>query len=295
VKGSSSESHLVRPPGGQGLARKNYTKHRFHSLNILVLCVGINRAAIQSWESFDRFVLKPLAREKPRSLRCVFHLAQGGAIYNPRSGESGNLEELVPQSSSISGTALYDIEDIRKNAEALVKDINWSVDPWKDGFKSSQNLLSALILQKKAAQSLLDSNADCVIITRPDLRFFSGIPIESCVEAADGSGPLFPRWGGFGGVNDRLAVLSRPDAMVYLNRIDQVSTHVREVGELHSERFLAWMFKHSRPRAILNTRFARLRLGGRVEPKDRFMGLPLGVGNTLQDVESRLKRVRKLF
>lgn len=76
---------------------------------------------------------------------------------------------------------------------------------------------------------------DCIVRTRPDLWFQSQVQLQpaTCITAR------VPNWGGFGGVNDRFAIMSSEAARTYLTTYSRIKEITNAGCPLHPESLVA--------------------------------------------------------
>lgn len=110
--------------------------------------------------------------------------------------------------------------------------------------------------------------ADIVRI-RPDLWFHTFSPKSSFYWKTE-SQAFVPYWGGFGGVNDRFAILTREAAFPYFTVYPQIAARLAEGCPFHPESLTAAALEAAGCEIyrVLQTEFSTLRMDGSMRPPE---------------------------
>lgn len=235
-------------------------------LGVVVLVVGINRSLDLVQQSLEENFLVWLKKLPFVKTRVVLHLAEGGIVHNPRTEEWGALESGVSKKQTFDEIEIHSIEEINREVTPVFEKLRSEVaDSWHDNHKSVANLLGHFALLSRAASSLGDERV--VIVARPDVLWFKNYRPIVWIWMGQFFG-FFPRWGRFGGLNDRFAILPARLAEKFLGQSDSIVSYASKKRSLHAEKFLAWLFRGQGVFSVLRVPIVRVRLGGRVEIRD---------------------------
>lgn len=258
-------------------------------VSVLVIIVGINRCFDLVAPSINQFLLGPILTSRWLNPRIVLHLAEDGLLANPRSNEFGELRTSEQFGPYIHEVHKHSLREIRQETSEVAIHELGVTDTWNDDYKSVLAVFEYQRLLARAAISIGDESV--VVITRPDVlwnkRFHSLIPLLLARWIS-----LFPRWGRFGGLNDRFAILPKSMAMKFLSQEKALPGFMKKRSTAHLETFLSELFKGFPTLSVLRPRFVRVRLNGSVEIRDfqqqaELVGHPI-VRGTLIDCKRRL-------
>ena len=148
------------------------------------------------------------------------------------------------------------------------------VDPYRNGYASVRNYLTALHSLKESFSLSLESSFDCYIILRLDLLFQSNTDIlksiQYLINNPDSKFLFTPGWATHRGYNDRMAIAKFNEAKVYCNRIDdyiECSNHEHKFSHynIHSEIILKMILsKYGISSKWVKAYAARIRADGSV-------------------------------
>ena len=117
-------------------------------------------------------------------------------------------------------------------------------DPWKTDFQNSKNLLCQLNSLQQVTQMWIpkvDNYFGCLYL-RPDIEYTVKLPMKSILYIKNHPNEniiLLPKWMGYKGFNDRMALGSTLSMKHYGSRIDYAIEYCKNNKKpLHSERFL---------------------------------------------------------
>lgn len=255
----------------RGRSRIGNSPKRFQAK---VLIVGLNRSSSFTAMSLYKNVIQPLENS------CLFDtvvdiwlIDPEGKIENPRSKESGEAESRIafPLSkynvTTMSQSFLWD--SVREPFQELIA----IGDEWKDSGRSLRNALIFLKSLETASKSLTGSE-DVVLFIRPDLLIsrFPSLKLRalylSIANRRNRSILMSPIWGNYGGLNDRLGVMSGKAARVYFGRLRRIQEWIRSDQPFNSERYLLSSSFDLELRRSIFAKARRVRLGGRLEESD---------------------------
>lgn len=238
------------------------------SEHVAICFFGITRSLSHTFPSIQDKILDPVRATQP--IRVYGHFFRQARIDNPRSGESGPLDEEEYRLLNCDWLKLEEPEHCLDiwNFEALKS----YGDSWDDNFVSLRNLVHQLHSLRQVTLAALADGAKTCMFCRPDLRYHDSLatPLRRAGRAR-GPTVLLPYWQCWeGGLNDRFAVCSMPQAIrAYGLRIETALSFCQTHGPLHSERLLANALQAA---AIdvrkIGTRAGRVRLGGEEREED---------------------------
>jgi hypothetical protein len=102
------------------------------------------------------------------------------------------------------------------------------------------------------------------MITRHDLFFHDSVFVEPANLRAVNT----PNWNTWGGLNDRIAILTGLGVNSYLNRFEKIEEFLLTGDPLHSETFLGWATKDVSRSNYLSARASRVRLNGQLRDEN---------------------------
>ena len=130
--------------------------------------------------------------------------------------------------------------------------------------KTVENLICALYSQMKATELLQHCNEkfDYIWYLRSDVIFKSSIPLQ-WFRWINPNRFIVPYFAHNGGINDRMAILTMDQALVYGKRFLQLEEYGKLLRgrKISSERFIKWVMRKYKTRNI-NYLFKRLRANG---------------------------------
>lgn len=136
--------------------------------------------------------------------------------------------------------------------------------------KTVENLICALYSQMKATELLQNCNEkfDYVWYLRPDVIFKDNIPIH-WFRWINPNRFIVPYFAHCGGINDRMAILTMDQALVYGKRFLQLEEYGKLLRgrKISSERFIKWVMRKYKTKNI-NYLFKRLRANGHFHDSD---------------------------
>lgn len=235
-------------------------------LSVCVIAVGINRSLSLVAESIDTMLLTSLRKSRFLELRALLHICDDELIENPLSREVGPLPKVGEGAEIFDEFFVYSLRAIHEEAAAASPGLAHLRDVWGDDYKSMRNLLAHFLLLDKAWQSV-PREADVIMLIRPDVLWIK--PYHPLLALLVGKFvSLFPKWGRFGGINNRFAIMPRKHAETYFSQVRLWREYAERSGGLHAERYLAWLFAPLPRLNTLNPHFVRVRLGGHVVLRD---------------------------
>jgi hypothetical protein len=114
--------------------------------------------------------------------------------------------------------------------------------------------------------------AECVIRCRPDLWFhsFTGIPNDETYWIVSPRSSFVPRWGSFGGCNDRFAILGRESARFYFTTFSLIPSLLEQGCPLHPESLIKAALEYGGAHIAhtLCAEFSTLRKDGSMRPPE---------------------------
>lgn len=243
---------------------------------IHVAIVGVNRSLSHTADSIIREIVRPLTSSRFFDTHVSLTLIRppGGVIDNPRSGESGHIEQDIPEPlRSWPVTVINQEGDSGDAATERVPTGNLS-DSWGDKVSSFRNLRHFLnALHVTYFSHVLPNSPDYVIMVRPDVRIDGRLWLRTrlfTMILRGGRRPqaLLPSWARHRGANDRFAILSASAAAPYFTRVSHIDDFFSEGSDLNSEKFLAWVLRKTATSHSIYTPMRRIRLGGVSSPED---------------------------
>ena len=242
-------------------------------IKVSLRLVGINRSLSFTADSIFSELVKPLRRPWIFDLDTTITLIQpSGYLDNPRSGESGFLEQKVPLPLGCERLEILRQEELERSAQVHLEKLLDLNDPYDDDGRSLRNAVVFWQAMDIVGRSIPE-DADVVIFARPDLLYSRQVLIALRVFALFllrkiGRHSLFaPSWGNFGGINDRFALMSRSLVRQYFGRLEFLNLWPAAVP-LSSELLLAFAMEGADIRRSIYTPMVRVRIGGRIEQAD---------------------------
>lgn len=243
------------------------------AIKVALRIVGINRSLSYTADSIFSELVKPLRRRRIFELDTTITLIKpSGYLDNPRSGESGFLEQEVPMLLSSERLQILRQEELERSAQVYLQKLSDLEDPYDDDGRSLRNAVVFWQAMAIVGRSIPE-DADVVIFARPDVLYARQVLIALRVFALFllrkiGRHSLFaPSWGNFGGINDRFAIMSRSLVGRYFGRLEFLKLWPVDVP-LSSERLLAFVMEGTDIRRSIYTPMVRVRIGGRIEQAD---------------------------
>ncbi len=245
---------------------------------------GITRSLRHTAPGIDRNIIAPL-RQAGLAPRCFGHFHMPEVIDNPRSGEFA-----VP--SDPTETALLSWEAMLTDTqeEALIADEYWFCRTYPDRFGDNYASVRNLCFQLRSLGRLWGlmrehvRSEDWVLFLRPDLDYLDPFDLRAAAATLDleGCDMGVPRWHGWGGLNDRLALCRGGAAGAYATRgVAYLHEATAIFGWLHGESLLAYAANAERLRVgSLAMRAVRVRADGRPAPQDVRTFLAAGSSRT---------------
>lgn len=245
-------------------------------IKVSVVILGINRSLSFTTESILKAIVIPLQKCPLIKLDVSLWLItpRDHQIANPRSGEFGSIESILPSEWETTETFTLDMDELEQSSSEIYNDLAALPDRWNDQYKSLRNLITALKAHERAFLEVEKArHPDVVIYTRPDCSINSYLGVVGRVLStflAHRQGRdfgSFPSWGASGGLNDRFAILSAGAARAYFFRIHEINPADWPFG-FHAEEFLARAMGQCEVKSNIRTDIRRVRLGGTVARKD---------------------------
>lgn len=241
---------------------------------VAVLMVGVNRSLTFTWSSINREIIEPIRQARNWELETYAHFIRPSdhQINNPRSGELGFIERILP--GDLQKWTLVE------TADGLVSDHELDASfffelPWHYDSKTIDNhyrYLSAL--EQSFERFISHKRFDAVVVCRPDLLIAPGLEIVRNLKLLGLVSMIFrdvaivPSWQDWGGVNDRFALLNERSAQKYLTRIRQSGQLALAGATLNSETYLRNALRGTLILSRIPTQMIRVRLGNRFEKTD---------------------------
>ena len=178
---------------------------------------------------------------------------------NFRASEFGYCDQWLPSALKFSEVKSILQEEVDEETKPILQKASLNGDPWKEvlmPFNSLKNHIRSLYLQKLCFEEF--DLGSSVMITRHDLFFHDELFIEPKTLKEVNT----PSWNTWGGLNDRLAILTGLGVNAYLNRYSKIDEFLRTSNWLHSETFLDWATRDMTRSSQVSTRASRVRLNG---------------------------------
>ena len=255
----------------RGCAQIRSATKRFQ---VKVLIVGLNRSSsFTAKHLYDR-VIKPFEKS------CFFDIIVSiwlidpeGKINNPRSSESGNIESQVAFPLNRYKVTTMSQSYLWNSVAHLHQELIAKGDDWKDSGRSLRNAL--IFLRSLEASSITLTGAeDVVLFIRPDVLIsrFPSMKLRALFLAIANRRNrkilMSPIWGNYGGLNDRLGMMTGNASQDYFGRLGRVQEWLRSERPFHSERYLLNSSSDIQLRRSIFAKIWRVRLGGRIEEGD---------------------------
>lgn len=248
---------------------------RLDPISVSLVLVGLNRSLSFTEASIRRELVKPLmASPNINFSPSIFLLAPPqGFVTNVWSGEHGPVEKEVPLSLGDIPIHFVNQDHLAAQVRSLAEKCLQIEDTWRD---NGVTILNSLVFLKalSLAKRLIAKESQVVIFARPDIKIERGLRVVRHVQRVERSRmakapeSLFPAWHGFGGLNDRFAILPREHIDRYFGRVGLLPALLAENRPYHSERFLFDSFHDVKYANSIETTMVRIRVGGRPEQSD---------------------------
>ena len=208
------------------------------------------------------------------------HVAVNGLVSHSseklvglRSNENAFGEITVPDSKEyekliIREQGIVDTEIMEKFEKLKVRGIRHSGVELRHQESTLKNHLRVLYLHQLYYQEFSHS-ADITIFIRPDL-----LPVEklNCERYFAHKAKIkTPKWGSWGGYNDRFAIINGEAIEQYFNRGSRLLEYIELNKSHHSESFLKWALKGIDVAEVVTEKMLRVRAGGVVETREDFV------------------------
>lgn len=244
-------------------------------MHLHILIAGFNRSLSHTWPSIEKNVIGSANRSGAKvSISSVISYA-ANAVENIRTGESGWSEQDIPEELKSAEGALLEQEAIDESLTALVGKALPVLDPPDEEHRQLvMNLLRFLRIQQIAC-NLIDSSADYVFVTRPDLKYLGPVdfgallPFRRKALFRQKSDVLIPTYGGGKHPNDFFALMKAEAASTYLNRLSQFENYIHTHLPFGAEIALGYSLRNLTVERALDTRVKRVRLLG-MEKDEKF-------------------------
>jgi hypothetical protein len=232
---------------------------------------GITRSLRYTAHGIARNIVAPL-RRAGLPPRCFGHFHRPPRIDNPRSREAGCAVD--PTEAKLLGCEALMQE---KQEPALIENeyafCASFPDHFQDGYASVRNLCFQLRSLRQLWGLMAEhvTEADWVLFLRPDLDYLDPLDPRAAIARLEAAGCDWgvPRWHGWGGLNDRMALCRGDAAADYATRGAAIYEAAAALNGLHGESLLAYA---ARRRGIRVGEFAmravRVRADGRPAPQD---------------------------
>lgn len=224
---------------------------------------GIPRCSAVTMPSLEEKVFAP-AREAG-DVRIFFHLYRQDAVRNERSRENAALDasnyepfgaftgEFTPPEVAFERFDLHALEPFG--------------DEYRDGWKSTRNLILQLHSLDRVTSLLEDWKPDVVVYARPDLLYHDRMdPAFLRFAERNDRACVIPAWQWWGGYNDRFAICGRRVFRAYGQRLAEVLPFCSSKGRaLHAESLLRHVLRRAGAvMASTRLRASRVRVGGQM-------------------------------
>ena len=243
-------------------------------IHVHVHIVGLNRSLSVTGGSIRKHVIEPLERAPALRLTASLVLIRPGKeVVNPRTGESGLVEEKISAPLDSLPRSFLDQSVLEARTEGDWSRLISRGDVFSDGGNSirfSLVYLSAL----KESRKMIPGSPDVIIVLRPDIEIRGRLWIvvrtfRLAIAARFGLvSVLVPAWGNYGGVNDRFAILQGHVAETYITRLNRIRQWHGTARKFDPESFLKFSLRAYRVKQSIYTPMVRIRIGGRTEPRD---------------------------
>lgn len=245
-------------------------------MRVAVIFFGIARRLADTIGSIETRVFGANAGQGLHFTR-IASLNLVDVIVSPRSGEIG----IVPERNEVflldADTYLLQRQDDATIAEALAA-AQRQPDIYRDDWASVRNHLHQLASLKRAWPLIEQARPgfDRVLFIRPDLFYHDDFPLARIAPLLSAPNAIaLPDWGGFRGLNDRLAFAGMEAARHYANRLDLIPDFTAK-QPIRPERMLARaLFLGGCTAMALPVRATRVRADGRRHPEDFATRIPL--------------------
>ena len=233
---------------------------------------GITRSLRHTSAGIARNIVAPL-RRAGLGPRCFAHVHVPEAIDNRRSGEAGCAVD--PTEAKLLGceTLIQEPQRLALVAEDHAFCSSFP-DRFGDGYASVRNLCFQLRSLRMLWASMADrvGEDDWVLFLRPDLDYLDPLDPHAAMACLDREGCDWgvPRWHGWGGLNDRMALCRGAAAAgVYARRGTAIREATALLDGLHGETLLAYVAGQNAIRVgDFRMRAIRVRADGRPAPQD---------------------------
>lgn len=228
---------------------------------VVLLFWGLTRSLKYTFGSIYENVIKQL--HLMNYIVCIsIHTYTLDYLTNARSREHGlklNKEEwsyFVPNYFKIEVQ-----EDVMKNID-LPSYRKLTRDPWKNGYKSFDNMVLGMRSQYLSYQNVKHLHFEYYIYLRPDVFYVDKLNYKM-LYCCNENTIAVPNFGHYGGCNDRFAITTKKTADCY-HRFDFLKTCGLKV--LHSESVLKEKLARSNIKVVqINFKFNRVRADGRMQ------------------------------
>lgn len=246
-------------------------------MSVSLLLAGFNRSLSVTWPGILSNVIEPM-EEFGIEVELYGAISRSKElITNTWSKEVGYSEWEVPNPERYSALQYFDQEEIDLDMQQMYELAKSVGDPWpevSDNFASLRNHMRLLYLLK-AGYNLFPKETTAVFFLRPDLLPVDRLNVEKYFHKSSSgfitetlSGVTLPSWQHWTGLNDRVAIISRPYWRKYLCRFDDIPDRVANGYAIHSETYLKHCLRDAPVHPIMDEFFARVRVNGEMSTFD---------------------------
>ena len=261
----------------EGIQAKDASKPEEKTCRSAVILFGVMQRSIQYVvDKFRENVIASLAEDG--EVDIFFHSWDISKIVNPRAGEQG-----VPVHPSDVYRWLPEAIGLFESQEEFDQEVNWKLLLGRNPMPriavnqeaarvTLMNFRRALESQKRAWKYFASSKKhhyQNVILTRPDLRFLSKLPVARNQARPIDKVVKIPQFHGWGGLNDRFAMGSEQTIEILANRTEFADGWLMAGGGGNPEQLLQkWLDRNNLPVTLFDFEFQRIRANGEIAGPD---------------------------
>jgi hypothetical protein len=224
---------------------------------IAICFYGLTRSLKYTIDSINTNIFEFL-KSKKINYDVYLHTYNLNSLTNPRSDEYN--ENLDPNEYKLLNPDYYLITDQSEFKNKI--DINqylWRGDPWDEDHHTSLYNLLCQLNSLKLVNELCNKTKmyKCYLYLRPDLKYIDSISFPAIYDIIDNFNQKIiysPKWGLWGGLNDRFCIGTKSAIDIIANRLDNIKAFSKQASP-HSEKYL----KHVAVLNNINTKFLKTR------------------------------------
>ncbi|MEO7799475.1 MAG: hypothetical protein ABIY47_17300 [Opitutaceae bacterium] len=211
---------------------------------ICVCFFGLNRSLSHTVASIRENIFQPIAESGLESRVYAAFMQVTGSFSNRHSGEF-NVQCESDGAERLGAHRVQLIDQAEFDRALDLEKIGSYGDAWNDGLVNTRNLCRSLYAAEKVTELWSTENysaRDLFIYLRPDMEYHDRFDLPCYLSWARRHGDQFlatPRWGLYGGLNDRFGVMGYSGAKMYGGRFRAIDAYQAETHRpLHAEVFL---------------------------------------------------------